>query len=209
MRAIDFTTYYINQMDPYNAQRLRGDGFDHAIVGMDNSEASVAVVNTLLNAGFTWDAYRVVYSDRPPEPGIDDCVAGILAVYQSRNHSLAALPQMVHLDIEERPAIPTQQQVAAAASRLSYHEIGPAWQVQASCYSGAWVWEKAGWGDWSYLADLGYYLWMNAKQPLWGGWKDDHLIGYQTAYDQPSPIGNVDYSTLRDRSIMLLNQPAL
>ena len=211
MKAFDFTTYErdLSLLTPANLAALKAQGFQHAVVGMDSAAASVAAVRAILDAGFTWDAYRFIYPDRDAAHSVDDVVAGIIAVYKTENN-LKDLPGLVWLDIERSPDgnIPSQDQCRAAANQLiTVHQIGPGNIVQAGAYSGKWVWDAAGWGDWSDLAQMGLYLWSNAQQPLWGGWADAQLAGFQTADNQDSPIGPIDVSTMRDRTIALLRQP--
>ena len=206
MKACDFTTFYITSVSQAQAVALRELGYSHAIVGFDSSPGSAQVVQTLIDNGFTWDAYRVVYSDRVPEPDIDDCVKGIHGMLRS----LADLPGFVWLDVEARPNIPDQGFVSRAMYELEAQDIRPdGTMVRAGMYSGAWVWQQAGWGNWSEPADRGYWLWANARQDLWGGWTADRLAGYQYEYNVSSPIGEIDSSLLKDRTVCLLNQPAL
>lgn len=214
MKAFDFTTYGrdASLFTPANLAALKAQGYDLAIVGMDSSIASVNIVRTILTAGFMWDAYRFVYASRgDPTPDIDDLRAGILAVY-NQTGALRDLPGVAWLDIEQDPQlgslpIPTQQQCLAAANRLLYWQIGPGNITQAGVYSASWVWQQAGWGNWSDLANMGMLLWAANNTLNFGGWAGGQVAGYQTAWNQQSPIGLIDSSTMRDRSIALLRQP--
>lgn len=206
MKACDFTTYYISSVSQAQVVALREQGYSHAVIGFDSSPASAQVVQMFLDNGFTWDAYRVIYSDRQPEPDVDDCVRGIHAMLRS----LADLPGFVFLDVEARPQIPDQSYVMRAMYELEAQDIRPDnTMVRAGIYSGGWVWDQAGWGSWSGPADRGYWLWANAKQDLWGGWTSDRFLGYQYEYNVNSPVGQIDSSLLRDRTVWLLNQPVL
>ena len=66
MKTCDFTTYYITSVTQAQVVALRELGYSHAIVGFDSAPGSAQVVQTLIDNGFTWDAYRVIYSDRQP-----------------------------------------------------------------------------------------------------------------------------------------------
>ena len=210
MKAFDFTTYErdLSLLTPANLAALKDQGFQHAIVGMDSAPASIAAVRALLDAGFTWDSYRFLYSYRDVTADIDDLRAGIIGVYQTRT-MLRDLPGVAWLDIEQddHGAFPSQQQCLDAWAQLLRWQIGPSYVVQGGVYSGAWVWQAADWGNWSELAQAGALLWTNAQQPAWGGWTDTQLAGFQTAENQDSPIGPIDVSTMRDRTIALLKQP--
>jgi hypothetical protein len=202
VKALDFTTYYISSVNQADVIELRNQGYSHAILGFDSNPASIDVAHMFIDNGFTWDAYRVIYSDREPEPDVDDVCKGI----HMATRSLADLPGFVWLDIEARPQIPAQYYVTRAMDRLDSQDVKPdGTMVRAGIYSGAWVWQSAGWGNWDEPAKRGYYLWANAKQPLWGGWTEERYIGAQYEYNVNSPIGLIDSSQIKQRAVCLLS----
>jgi hypothetical protein len=203
MKALDFTTYFVPSVTQDQVIALRGQGYSHAIIGFDSAPASAEVMHTFVDNGFSWDAYRVVYSDREPEPDIDDLVKGI----HGAARSLADLPGFVFLDIEKRPDFPSLEYVTRAMDRLEVaHDIWPSQtMVLGGMYTGKWVWDEY-YGRWAEPANRGYTLWNSANTELFGGWTADKLMGYQYEYNVSQAGLLIDSSLLRDRSVLLLNQ---
>ncbi len=202
MKALDFTTYFVPSVTQDQVVQLREQGYSHAIIGFDSAPASAEVLHTFIDNGFSWDCYRVIYSNRPPEADIDDLVKGI----HSACRSLADLPGFVFLDIEKRPDFPSIDYVTRAMDRLESYDIRPSGtMVLAGMYTGKWVWDQF-YGNWDTPAQRGYWLWSNAKTEMWGGWTAAELVGWQYEYNVNQAGILVDSSMLRDRSVLLLDQ---
>jgi hypothetical protein len=204
MRGIDFTTYYVPYVTQSSIDELWADGHRHAIIGMDSADTSVEVVRAFLDSGWTWDAYRVIYSNRPPEPDADDVREGVLKVFNQYQRP-SDLPGYICPDIERRPAIPSQDFVMRFCNRLKEYEIAPGYQVSIADYTAFWVYQEAGWLDWTWCKDQGHKLWQggSAHDPF-AGWTWEDVIGYQTELNVTVSLGAVDYNDFRDRAVLLL-----
>ena len=196
----DFSTTFIQSVDPAAATEVVASGIGHICLGYDSSTISANVRRTLLNAGLpSWSAYRFLYTWLDPVAQVNDCIAGI--------HASDVLPVYFVGDIEDYPTgnWPTISQIEAMMSAVEAAQIAPGQLVVPAIYTRKQF--ETVYPGYTGPADRGWGLltanWTPGKPgnidtvPLYAGWKREQVIGVQWTGDSASPLGTVDNDVFR------------
>lgn len=205
IQGLDFSTVFVPVVSAAGVASLFGQGYRHALIGLDSSAGSIAVRQAFVDGGFDTSAYRFVYGTEAIDPQIADVLAAIHAAPEP-------LPRWLVLDIEPiwnndgsiAAPPPTIAQLEQAISLVEAGDVTPTSRVTPVIYSNAYIWNtwyagytgpaSRGWGV--IVADWG--LPDGAIPPLFGGFTVAQLVGIQFQGSTATAIGDVDLDRFID-----------